>query len=121
MSGYQAEDDRNYEKPPTQIFTDSKIPSVMTKATPKTKGKGKQKFKSKPPAIPTRTSSKRGKRVAADLGSSENQGDNLSELTANKEMKWEDQRDMLNDNLEFSRKRLKPQASFTSEYVVLTS
>lgn len=101
---------------------DSEPPNVVNaKATPKTKGKGKQKRKSKPPEIPIRTSSKRGKRVAADLDSSENQGDKLSELVASKQMKWEDQRDGLNENLKFSRKRLKAQASFTSEYVALTS
>lgn len=119
---YRADGDRHYEKTPTQPFMDSKTPSVMNaKATPKTKRKGKQEGESKPPAIPTRTSSKRGKRVAADLDSSENQGDKLSELAANKEMKWEDRRDVLNENLKISRNRLKPQASFTSEYVALTS
>ena len=109
MSGYRADNDCNYTDPKT------------LKPKPKTKRKRKQEGMSKPPAIPTRTSSKRGKRVAADLDSSENQVDKLSELAANKEMKWEDQHDVLNENLKFSRKRLKPQASFSSEYVALTS
>lgn len=87
MSGYQAKKDCNYKKPLTQTFTDSKIPSAITKATPKTKGKSKQEFKSKPSAIPTRTLSKQSKRVSADLRSSENQDDNLSKLAANKEIK----------------------------------
>lgn len=121
MSNYRADSNRNHEKPPTPTFTDAKPPDVVyAKAIPKRKGKGQQ-GKSKPPAIPTRTSGKRGKRVAADFDSSENQGDNLSELVASRRMKWEDQRDGLNENLKVSCKRLKPQASFTSEYVALTS
>ena len=122
MSNLRADNNRNPKTPPTLAFMDSEPPKIVNaKATPKIKGKRKQKGKSKPPEIPIRKSSKRGKRVAADLDSSENQGDKLSELVASKQMKWEDQRDRLNENLKISRKRLKPQASFTSEYVGLTS
>lgn len=121
-SNYRTDNNRNPKTPPTLAFMDSEPPNIVNaKATPKIKGKRKQKGKSKPPEIPTRTSSKRGKRVAADLDSSENQDHKSSELVASKQMKWEDQRDRLNKDLEFSRKRLKPQASFTSEYVGPTS
>lgn len=99
-------------KAPTQISTDAESPSLVnskkTRPIIKSKGEGKLESKGKPSAIPAKTSSKR---VA---------GDRSSDILAIKRMKWEDARDELNENLKFSRKRLKPQASFSSEYVDLT-